>query len=215
MKSNGMNDLRNMLGWLGILLPIADAFFNIVFGGSFNPPFILSSISATHYSSGYLLFEGLVFGVGLFLLTYKGYDITDYWMSTVAGAGAILLTLFPCSFPEGETRNFLMLPQSVTNIFHLAGAFLFFFFLAVIEFFQFTKTNGVETEGKKKRNILYRICAVVMLLSLILGFSLAKLVPNFHYWVYIAESIALWAFGLAWLVKGGAFLKDAENKTHT
>ncbi len=206
-----MKALRNTLGALGILLPALDLFFNLVFGGGFNPPYVLASISATHYSAAYILFEGLVFGVGLFLIHYRGYDIKDWWASTLAGAGAIALVLFPCG-ADAPVRNFMMLPMRVTEPVHFAGAGLFFAMLVFIIGFQFTKTSGAMSARKLARNRLYRICAFVMAASLIAGFLLNNFVKGFHYFVYAGESVALWAFGLAWLTKGGAILKDTEGK---
>jgi len=202
-----LNRLRNWLGLLGILLPVLSLLFGLAFGRSFNPAGCFASISATHYSAQYLLFEGLVLGTGLFLLCYEGYDIKDRWLCVLAGSGAIILSLFPTDLIGAETRNFLMLPQSVTNPIHLFGAFLFFGCLVFIIGVQFVKTSEGCTvkpgTPKWKRNILYRTCAIVMAVSLIIGFTM-PLINDWGYWVYAGEWIALWAFGLAWLVKGGA-----------
>lgn len=209
--NKNMNALRNTLGVLGILLPVLDLFFNLAFGKGYNPPEVLTSISATHYSAGYLLFEGLVFGVGLFLICYNGYDIKDHIATILAGAGAIGLTLFPCALAGAETRNFLMAPQNITNVIHLAGAGLFFGTLIFLIGFQFTKTGEgtvIDPKSRKwRRNILYRVCSLVMLIAITVGFGGSRLF-GFPYLVYIGETIALWAFGVAWLTKGGLILRD-------
>lgn len=216
------NLLRNTLGVLGILLPILTLTFNLLFGKEYNPSYVLSSISATHYSSAYLLFEGLVFSVGLFLITYRGYDIVDYISSTIAGIGAIGLSLFPCALEGAETRNFMMLPQGITNVIHLISAGLFFTCLIYIIGFQFTKTNKRRPMKRKlQRNALYNICAVLMTCSLIIGFGSKELVKIINFdgaslvgWIYsvfIGEAVALCAFGIAWLTKGGVILKDLEG----
>jgi len=205
------NTLRNTLGILGILLPILTLFFNLIFGGEYNPSGVLTSISATHYSVAYLLFEGLVFGTGLFLICYRGYDIRDRIATILAGSGAVALTLFPCALDKAETRNFLMWPQNITNQIHLASAGLFFGSLVFLIGFQFTRTSegNMVSPGSQKwrRNILYRICATVMLLALIIGFGGSRIF-GFPYLVYIGETIALWAFGISWLTKGGLILRD-------
>jgi hypothetical protein len=206
-----MNALRNTLGVLGILLPVLAVVFNLVFGREYNPAGVLTSISATHYSSGYLLFEGLVFGVGLFMICYRGYDVIDRRATTLAGAGAIALTLFPCALDGVETRNFIMAPQNITNDIHLASAGLFFGSLVFLIGFQFPKTsegNTVSPGSRKwRRNILYRTCAVIMLAALVVGFGGSRLF-RISYLVIIGEAIALWAFGLAYLTKGGLILRD-------
>jgi len=206
-----MNRLRNTLGVLGMLLPVLTFIFNKAFGGSYNPPGVLTSISATHYSSSYLVFEGLAFCTALVLIIYEGYDIKDHIVSILAGSGIATLALFPCALEGAETRNFLMLPQSVTNVIHLASAGVFFGSLVLIIGFQFTKTgegNTIQPNSRKwRRNILYRICATVMLVALVIGFGGSRLF-GIPYLVFAGETVALWAFGLAWLTKGGLILHD-------
>jgi len=206
-----INTLRNTLGVLGILLPVLTLIFNLIFGGEYNPSGVLTSISATHYSVAYLLFEGLVFGTGLFLICYQGYDIADRIATILAGSGAIALTLFPCALEGAETRNFLMLPQNITNVIHLASAGLFFGSLVFLVGWQFTKTSegNVVNPGSRKwrRNILFSVCTMVMVAALIYvcGGSWLFGVP---YLVFVGEWAALWAFGVAWLTKGGLILPD-------
>jgi hypothetical protein len=206
-----MNALRNRLGVLGMLLPILTLFFNLVFGRGYNPAGVLTSISATHYSSGYIFFEGLMILVGLFLISYHGYDIKDRTATKLAGASAIALTLFPCALDGAETRNFVMLAQNITNPIHLASAGLFFGSLVFMIGFQFTKTGeGITVQPKSRkwrRNILYRTCAAVMLCALVIGFGGSRLFAM-PYLVIIGEAVALWAFGVAYLTKGGLILRD-------
>ena len=206
-----VNALRNTLGALGIFLPVLSYFFNRFFGCSYNLPGVFSSISATHYSSSYLLFEGLVFSVGLFLICYRGYDVKDRVLTISSGCGAILLTLFPCSLEGAETRNFLMLAQKITNPIHLASALVFFGCLVILIGFQFTKTgegNTIKPGSRKwRRNILYSVCSLTMAGTLVVGIGGAKIL-GIPYLVYIGEGLALWAFGIAWLTKGGLILKD-------
>jgi hypothetical protein len=205
--------LRQVLGFCGMAMPILDWFFAVVFGRGSNPPgFIIPSISATHYYSSYALFECLVFGVGLFLICYQGYDIKDKRLSTAAGVGAIALVLFPCSLPGAEVNNFLMLPMAVTGVVHAVGALLFFGMLFWILEFQFTKKSGtIGTPRKRARNILYKVSGWVMLGGLVLGFGCNALFGRyFGGFVYLGEFISLEAFGIGWLVKGGLFLRDKQ-----
>jgi len=206
------NSLRNVLGILGFLLPPFTLFFNVKFGYA-NPAGVLSSISATHYSSGYILFEGLVLLTAAVLMCYRGYDIKDRIVTKLAGLGAITLVLFPCALDGTEPWNFMMLPQKITNTVHLAGAGLFFASLIYMIAFQFTKTtegNVISPKSRKwRRNVLYRVCAVLMFVGLAFGFG-GKAAFDWRYCVFAGEWIALWSFSPAWLTKGGAipFLRD-------
>lgn len=61
--------------------------------------------------------------------------------------------------------------------------------------------------GKARRNRLYQICASIMLIMLVLlGLHAWRpdALPWPHTFVFWSETIAVWAFGLAWLVKGEA-----------
>jgi hypothetical protein len=206
-----MNRLRNFLGVAGFLLPVLSLVCNLVFGRGYNPSGVLTSISATHYSIAYLLFEGLMILVGGFLLYYEGYDVKDDKVTRLAGIGALVLAYFPCALDGAETRNPIMLPQSITNPIHLAGAALFFGTLVYLIAFQFTKTgegNTVQPKSRKwRRNILYRTCSMIMLVALVIGFG-GKSVFGWRYSVFVGEWIALWAFSLSWLTKGGLVLPD-------
>jgi len=208
-KTNDSNIIfRNTLGVLGASLPILDACFNLIFGRGYNAPGVLSSISATYYSASFVFFVGIVFATGIFLIRYRGYDVADRRVSKIAGIGALVLVFFPCKFELAETRNFMMLPQDVTNIFHLAGALVFFGALIFMIVFQFTKTTELKPTGRKlARNILYVTCGIIMLISLIIGFGGSALF-GWRYSVYLGEWVALWAYCAAYLTKGGVILKD-------
>ena len=203
--------LRNFLGFMGMALPVLLLVFNSVFGKGYNPPGVMTSISATYYSIANALFIALVSCTGGFLLFYDEYDVKDRVVTILAGLGAITLVFFPCALPGAETRNIVMAPQNITNTIHLTGALIFFGCLVLLIGFQFTKTgegNIIQPGSQKwKRNRLYRICAIVMTISLIIGFGGSRLF-GFPYLVYIGETIALEAHGIAWETKGGMIFKD-------
>lgn len=203
---------RRALGILGMILPVIDVGFGYFFCryvvGLEIEPLLFDSISATHYASSSLIFEGCVFAVGCFLVCYRGYDIKDYWLSTVAGIMGLILVLFPTAsdfYPNAF--NFCGIDASITKWIHNISAITFFFCLAFMEIFQFTKTSGNMTNEKKKRNILYRTCGITMIAAIFLGGALSFLF-KLPYTTYIGEGIGLEAFGIAWLVKGETILKD-------
>jgi uncharacterized membrane protein len=68
---------------------------------------------------------------------------------------------------------------------------------------------------KKRRNVIYRCCGIVMILSLACitiytfffrGTSIAAINP-----VLILESVALFSFGVSWLVKGHTLFRDRRS----
>ncbi len=207
--------LRNSLGWIGISLP-----FILLLGNSivFKCNCIQSSISRYYYTSMRDVLVGSLCAIALFLLYYKGYNDWeekwkinwDQWASNAAGFFAILVAWFPMT-EEGEITS--------SGIVHVISAILFFGVLACISYFLFTKigkkTDPPPTPRKLKRNILYKLCGIIIALCLVaMGvfyFCLSHHFPGstFLFW---AESIALIAFGLSWITKGGTLLADQKDK---
>jgi len=204
------NYIRNTLAVLGILLPILCLVFNLIFGSEYNQPYAqtLTSISAAHYTNSYLLFEGLLFAMGLFFILYRGYNKADHAVSLIIGISAIFLALFPCARDVGNSRNFVMASKETADLIHFIMSLTFFAGLIFMTGARFTKKNGAITKQKKQRNILYIICAIIMGISLVIGYA-GKNIFNWTYFLYIGETVTFWAFGLAWLTKGGVFLRDA------
>ncbi|MEJ2664743.1 MAG: DUF998 domain-containing protein, partial [Spirochaetia bacterium] len=65
--------LRRLIGILGMLLP----FICILGGLLFAALYVEPSISDYYYTNMRDFFVGLLFGVSLFLITYKGYELID------------------------------------------------------------------------------------------------------------------------------------------
>lgn len=206
---NEMLRQRKFLGIMGMLLPVLVTISRWITTGAL---YTLESISACHYYPDYLLFEGIMVAVGVFLLYYKGYDIKDYWLSTGAGICALLTAFAPCFFRYQPAeallgRNFLNLSLFVTGWIHNIAALGFFAFLIIIILWQFTKTKGEMTKEKKKRNLIYKICGISMAFVILIG----GVIGHLGIWVpalFIGEALGLELFGIAWLIKGEVLFKD-------
>lgn len=96
---------------------------------------------------------------------------------------------------------------------HNISASSLFITLACISFFLFTKSKYKKgdpefTPAKRKRNIVYRACGIIMFACI----GLAVLFLNTHIWednrpVFWSETIDLRAFGISWLTKGERILQ--------
>ena len=71
---------------------------------------------------------------------------------------------------------------------------------------------------KKRRNVLYVTCGIIMLISiaLIAAYSFSDKLSDCDCFqdldpIFWLETFALWAFGLSWLTKGRTILTDREN----
>lgn len=192
--------LRCMLGWLGILLPWIVVILQWMFP---------ESISATYYGEveNYLIFSNttivsfmIILGsAGLLLISYKGYDLQDDIVNTVAGIAGIVICLFPCvinSIDRSTIVGTFRVPMYISGVIHNVSAIIFFGLLSYNSLFLFTKHADVMTKNKKKRNIIYRVCGIGMMTSFLLF-----LLPDFYIKVWLIEAIALFFFGISFLTK--------------
>ena len=205
-------DLRKAVGFLGIGLPIILIVGAILFGDCQG---LQDSISDYHNTNMRDVFVGILCSIALFLFAYTGYDTLDYWMAKAAGVLGFMIAIFPDSLDLDNPCTIIVeqnIPTWMATV-HFISATLFLLVLAYFSIFLFTKSDGVMTPEKKKRNTIYRICGFIIIACLIilaLYFATAKLKTVFGGYspVLIFETIAFWAFGFSWIVKGEFMLKD-------
>jgi hypothetical protein len=192
--------LRKTVGWIGISLPFVLILGKIIlFPGNGIP----TSISHYYYTGMRDVMVGALCAVALFLFFYEGYDEWDEWMGNLAAIFALGAALFPTT-EYGKT--------DIVGIIHNLSAALFFLCLALFSLFLFTRKNGEPTHNKHIRNRIYITCGVVMVLSLStiivvrIWFDIGR--THIDFW---AECIALVAFGVSWLTKGGTLYPDTKT----
>ncbi len=191
--------LRKAVGWIGLLLPFVLMFGVFVI---FKDNMVQKSISYYYHTGMGDVFVGSICAIALFLFFYTGYDKWDNWAGNVAGFFAVALAWFP-------TTEFG--PTDVIGIIHLACATGFFITLAVFSLFLFTKQAPNPTPQKVTRNNIYIACGLIMIVCLI---SIAIYLFVFDSegsnlcFVFCAETVALIAFGVSWLTKGGTLCAD-------
>ena len=202
--------LRWPVGILGVLLPVILVIGVAVLGSR---TVIQDSISAYYETVMRGVFVGVLFTIGVFLFSYRGYEPSDdkkgYEPSdNVAGNLACLFALGVALFPASG-NNFV-------RTLHFVSAVALFLMLSYFSLYLFTKTKagGTPTPEKKTRNKIYVACGVIILACIALiaiynallgDTSLADIKPVF--WL---ESLALWVFGVSWFIKGETLWRDAE-----
>ena len=222
--------LRRGVGWIGVLLPFVLPLGKILLDGHG----LEGSMSAYFYTVTGRVFVGSLCAIGVFLLSYR-YKKWDIIASIIAGICAIGVALFPTAPEVDPTAT-----QKAIGIVHGIFAGLFFFTLACMSIFLFTKTNPYQTlklrklrdylstlvmtrtkpglplnPRKKRRNIIYRVCGY-LILACIIGMLIVGIPSikehvkqcNLVFWL---ESIAVFAFGASWLIKGDTILADRES----
>ncbi len=190
--------LRKAVGWTGILLPIVLLLGNtLLFSGNFPEP----SISLYYHTPMRDVLVGGLCAVALFLFFYAGHSRWDNYTGDLAALFALIVAWFPASEPG---------VGGVINAIHFVAAALFFITLACFSLFLFTKSDDNPTPEKLKRNIVYIICGIVMIASMLL--MLVYFIVTGHSGtsavIFWAETIALIAFGVSWLTKGGTLYPD-------
>jgi hypothetical protein len=196
--------LRKTIGFLAFFLA------PVLVLGSFlldKTHYIQISMSAYYYTSMRNLLVGVICGISLFLFCYHGYKWYDSLFSKLAALFGLGIAFFRTSATNDKT--------DILSILHYVTSAIFFVILAFMSIFLFTKSKGTMTSMKKKRNRVYRICGITILVSVacIPLFGLPAIwdsVKSFKP-TFVLETIALVAFGISWLTKGEAILGDPEK----
>lgn len=194
--------LRKSIGFIGMLLP-----FVLMLGVTiiFKEDALQDSISHYYYTGMRDVFVGALCAVSLFMFFYCGYERIDDW----AGNAAAIFALGVAFFPTTETGD-----ADLIGKVHFSSAAALFIILAFFSLYLFTRTdpNKPPTSQKLKRNVIYRICGVIIILCIVsiavYSFFIEDMymIPRFVFW---GETIALVAFGFSWCVKGEVVLKDS------
>jgi hypothetical protein len=204
--------IRKAVGVLGIILPIVIYLGTFIFSKC---RILEASISDYYYTIMGSVLVGILCGVALFLYSYKGFNNWDRISSNLACVCALGVAFFPTNItPDVANCKIFSRPDDVIrNSIHYGSAALFFVTLACMSLFLFTRTDKSRiTKQKRKRNAVYRTCGIVMVAAILIIASLK--ITAIHdilgpykpvFWL---ESIALWAFGISWLVKGEVLLAD-------
>ena len=158
--------------------------------------------------------------MAIFLFHYRMPEKTDRLAAQIAAAAALVVACCPTNPYCNSCITCIQIewiPHPIVTKLHYGAALVFFLVLAFFCICLFTKThaNLPQTPQKIIRNRLYTICGYTILICL----GLLAL----HEWqwfiqrvplikgsstTFIAESIALLAFGISWLVKGDTLWKD-------
>ena len=197
--------LRKLIGFLGLTFPII-----LIFGGLLVGVKIQSSVSYYYHTEMHDIFVAVLCVVATFLFAYKGYEYKDEIAGKVASICAVGIALIPTTIKTNPTEK-----QELLGAIHLVFATGYFLMIAYFCLFLFSKSNqSTVTKMKLQRNMTYRSCAYVILVCLILIGIYSFLPTSFTNTVehlnpiFWLESVAIMAFGFAWLVKGEAIMKD-------
>ncbi len=212
--------LRNLIGYCGMILPIVLILTTRTAPSDKN---IESSFSDYYYTSSGDILVSFLCTLGAFLFIYKGYNIKENILSTIAGICGILAAFSPTAAEDLRRSFSVHTPlNDVPEIFgferHTIVAGLFFITLGVISLLCFPQTdvNKHITTQNKKRNNIFKICGWTMLMCVLI-MAIYFLSDRFSTmfgkipFIFIMETIATWAFGISWLTIGETIYPDGEH----
>lgn len=193
--------LQQTLGYLGIGLP-----FILLAGNGFHAE---SSISYFYYTDMSVVFTGILISFAIFLIAYRGYErdtargerISDNIWTNIGGMLALATALIPTSY--GEEMGIPEFPFAHNNrlpgTIHLLCASGFLICMAWMSYFKFT----LSKKDGRLRMIIYRVSGLgVCFCLLAMGIGMIRDVNFTGIDVFIGETVALFFFGISWLVKG-------------
>jgi len=195
--------LRKLIGTTGVLLPLLLPLSCLIIGEN---TALQDSISDYYYTEGRNFLVGILFVLGFFLLTYRGYDKEDDRFANFGFAFALGVALFPC---QNEMK--------LIRIIHFGSALMLFVVFIWFSLRLFTKSvkEAKQTPERLQRNTRYIVSGWIMIACIAsIGISLVALTEEQRAWyntTFWFESVALWAFGYSWLTKGKFLWKDEPS----
>jgi hypothetical protein len=193
--------LRKAIGWIGTLLPIVV----IVGDAAFSAGPLPNSLSDYYYTPMRNILVGALCVLGVFLLLYDVSVRVDRWITNAAGIGVLGVAFLPGSPPVPH----LTTSQEVIGNLHVFFASIAFLGLAATMWrFSYAVSDGPQAPPPSARgSVFYRVSACVMLGFVLLS-GVAILLPlsiqNSTLAIYDTEAVAIFTFGISWLVKGRA-----------
>lgn len=204
--------IRKAIGVLGMALPIL-----LILLSCF--PFFKTeyqdSISHYYHTNLREIFTGILCSVGLFLFLYEGTRNSnllknDKVLTNIAGFMAIGVAFFPTNIEDCSQKVKTLIPLCENNAWigyvHYGCAAILFFIFGLISINIFTIGQDAESGIDKSivdENNIYKSCGYVIFASMALSYFCGRY-NCFKYSTLIFETIMLFAFGIAWLIKGRA-----------
>lgn len=230
--------LRQLIGILGIALPFLcwgvngfvnennllnnPAFVNKDFSSEYTAGANLkSSISHFYYTAAGPLFTGILITLAIFLFCYQGHSkkkdqdkltwLSDGLLSKSAAVCALLIVVFPTGSDQRITDNIhIFVASDVAGTLHLVFAALFFVAMSVFCIVNFRR-KADKTFIKNPEGRIYLVCGLGILLMLVILFVnmlMADANEPSTRLVFWLETVMLFLFGFAWLVKGKATVTE-------
>lgn len=208
--------IREIIGYAGLALPWLLILIAMLHNSSWDY-FYQSSISHYYYTVSGVLFIGFLTLIGVFLISYRGYEpeegeVSDNVITWIGGILILIVAIVPT--PYGST---ICCPTPICHnndlwgYLHFGSAVGFFLAMSYMSIKKFTKGDKTPfTPDKIKRNTVYKACGWTMVGILGLAAILIlvfKLQDKWNHLVFWIEVLLLTPFGISWLVKGKGLVR--------
>ena len=212
--------LRRLVGIIALALPFmlpggAIALALAGPGHTLPRPLIERAVSDYYYTPMGSVYIGSLWVIAMFLICSRGYDRHDEIAGYLAGVFTLGVALFPSEDPRSIHYTRLQIDIGYT---HTAFAALMFLSIAYFCLFLFRRSSPERrlTQRKRNRNTIYWVCGVAIVVSMcvMVGLTVKGLTEaqGMLHPFFCCESVALIAFGVAWLTKGEGMLRDRPHE---
>ncbi|MGW5671735.1 hypothetical protein [Micromonospora sp. NPDC003776] len=201
-----VRQLRLGVGAVGLALPVGLIVGHLIAAGRLT---LLDSLSGYYHTEMRDVFVGALCAIGVFLISYR-YRWPDDALGTVAGLLAVMVALFPTTM--GAPAGTISRSDRLVGVVHQVAAAGLFVLLAVFCLFLFTRPDRAGVPPRPAAVRFYRICGGLILLAILLALASTQLPADVRHAVkpvLWCETLAVFAFGAAWLANSDALFRAA------
>lgn len=190
--------LYKLVGFLGVSLPVVVIALGFIERG----PGLEPSISHYYDLGSRDVFVGILCAIASFLVAYRGPERKDDIAGKIAAVCAVGVAWIP---HDGR--------WSSVHALCAGGMLITLAYFSLALFTKKGKCNGYRpTRQKEQRNVVYRACGVIIAacIACLYFYYRLELAWDTRWFkpVLMLETVALWAFGVSWFVKGEVILRD-------
>lgn len=199
--------LRLGIGSVGLALPVVLVVGHVAATRRLT---LLDSLSGYYHSEMRDVFVGAMCAVGVFLISYR-YRRPEDLLGTCAGVLAIVVALFPTA--TGVPAATVDGADRTAGVVHQVAAAGLFVLLAVFCLVLFVRPDRAGMPPRRAAQVFYRACGGLILLAVALALASTRLPADVRHTlkpVLWCETLAVFAFGAAWVAKSDALLRAAE-----